>query len=318
MTNLKDLVRFLRASDAIMDKVGIAEAYRPATAVAGGVRIGDDCAAIACDDAYLLFGAEGMLDEFVAEDPWFAGYSAVMVNISDVVAMGGRPLALTDVIWTANHEMAAEVWAGMTAASTAYDVPIVGGHTTLTPSSGSTRLAVSIVGRARSLLTSFDAVPGDRLVMVVDLDGSFRRNKPFWNASTSCAPERLRRLMTLLPQIAEDGLCCAAKDISNGGVIGTLAMFLQASNVGATLRLEDLPRPHDVDMRKWLLSFPSYGFLLAVRPEATKSVCSVFIDAGVASACVGDLDDSGALTLQADGDSEVFWVCADREESVLA
>ena len=34
-------------------------------------------------------GAEGMLPQFVETDPWFAGWSAVMVNVSDIYAMGG-------------------------------------------------------------------------------------------------------------------------------------------------------------------------------------------------------------------------------------
>src|ERR1700736_1313892 len=64
------------------------------------IPVGDDCAAIPDGHGgYLLFSAEGMIPSFIESSPWFAGYSAVMVNISDVCAMGGLPLAVTDVIW---------------------------------------------------------------------------------------------------------------------------------------------------------------------------------------------------------------------------
>src|SRR4051794_35582433 len=111
-STLADLVEFLANHPAVADKVAIYHAYAPAQALAGRVRVGDDCAAIPDGDAWLLFAAEGMLESFVASDPWFAGYSAVMVNLSDVASMGGRPLAIVDVLWTPGFERSAPVWEG--------------------------------------------------------------------------------------------------------------------------------------------------------------------------------------------------------------
>jgi len=85
---LAGLVSFLSAAASVRDKVGIQKAYEPAKKLAGQTRVGDDCAAIRHGEEWLLFSAEGMLPSFVAEDPWFAGYSAVMVNLSAVAAMG--------------------------------------------------------------------------------------------------------------------------------------------------------------------------------------------------------------------------------------
>src|SRR5258707_1510679 len=78
--------------------------------LAGAIRLGDDCAAIPDNDGFLLFAGEGMLESFVADDPWFAGYSAVMVNLSDIAAMGGRPLAIVDILWTPVLEKSAAIW----------------------------------------------------------------------------------------------------------------------------------------------------------------------------------------------------------------
>ena len=50
---------------------------------AGEILNGDDAAALrAPDGSYVLFAAEGLRDELVAADPWFAGYCAVMVNVN--------------------------------------------------------------------------------------------------------------------------------------------------------------------------------------------------------------------------------------------
>jgi selenophosphate synthetase-related protein len=148
----------------------------------------------------------------------------------------------------------------------AYGVPIVGGHTTLTKSGGAF-LAAAVLGRAKRLITSFDARPGDELLMAVDLRGSYRKGKPFWNASVGAPAQRLRDDLAILPALAESGARIAGKDISNGGIVGTLAMLMECSGVGAELRLDDLPRPENADLARWLVSFPSFGYLLSTAPE---------------------------------------------------
>ena len=239
---LARLISFLAASVSVEEKIRIRAAYEPANELAGATRLGDDCAAIQDGDGWLLFAAEGMLPSFVADDPWFAGYSAVMVNLSDVVAMGGRPLAIVDVLWTPGLDQSGKIWEGMSAASKAYGVPIVGGHTTVTKG-GSPFLAAAVLGRAKQLITSFDAKPGDDLIVAVDLRGAWHGEKPFWNASVGAPSERLRADLDLLPALAENGWCRAGKDISNGGIVGTLAMLLDCSSAGAELWLDQLPRP---------------------------------------------------------------------------
>lgn len=295
-STLAGLVEFLANHPAVADKMTIHHAYAPAQALAGRVRVGDDCAAIPDGDAWLLFAAEGMLESFVAADPWFAGYSAVMVNLSDVASMGGRPMAIVDVLWTPGLEESAPVWEGMSAASQAYSVPIVGGHTTITKNDASF-LAAAVLGKAQKLITSFDAQPGDDLLVAVDLRGDWRGNKPFWNASVGAPPERLRDDLELLPLLAESGWCRAGKDISNGGVVGTLSMLLECSRVGAELWLDQLPRPMDAEFTRWLIAFPSFGYLLSVAPENTPHVIAHFATREIACAQVGRVTASPSLVL---------------------
>jgi uncharacterized protein len=302
---LNRLSSFLETNAAVVAKATIQQTYRPACALAGNVRVGDDCAAIPEGDGFLLLAAEGMLESFVADDPWFAGYSAVMVNLSDVAAMGGRPLAIVDVLWTPNLANSAAIWEGMAAASQAYDVPIVGGHTTVT-GAGSVFLAAAVLGKARKLITSFDARPGDDLLMAVDLRGGYRGGKPFWNASVGAPPQRLRDGLSLLPILAGQGWCRAGKDISNGGIVGTLSMLLECSKIGAELWLDRLPRPEDVALERWLVSFPSFGYLLSVAPENSSQTIARFDQLGIACARVGQMTASQSLILSYGSAREVF------------
>ncbi len=250
------------------------------------VAVGDDCAAIAlADGSFLLFAIEGFVDDFVAAMPWFAGYSGVMVNVSDVYAMGGRPLAVVDALWSDGADAA--VLQGLAAASLRYGVPIVGGHSNRR--SARAGLAVAIVGRATRLLTSVDARPGDALVAAIDLRGAFEEPQPFWNASTTAPAERLRADLEVLPALAEAGLCKAAKDISMAGTIGTALMLLEGSRVGAVIDVDAVPRPAGVPLERWLQAFPSYGFVLSVDRAHLPAVLDRFAAREIDAAVVGEV-----------------------------
>jgi AIR synthase-related protein len=294
MEPLSALIEALRAHPNVAEKLNILQAYAPSLPVSGGVEVGDDAAAIPDGNGYLLFAAEGMMEAFIERDPWFAGYSAVMVNLSDIAAMGGIPTAVVDVMWThASSPIAAQIWEGMRAASSAYGVPIVGGHTTRFPIDRTPLLAAAIVGRAQNLISSFDARPGDALMMAVDLRGAYRwEGSLCWNASVHSPPERLQADLRLLSELANEGLVTAGKDISNGGVPGTLAMLLATSQCGATLNLDAVPVPPGVDMLHWLVSFPSYGYLLSVRPEKATEVRARFQSRDIACEVIGEITPS--------------------------
>ncbi len=302
---LAALCERLRAAKGMQHKTDIALAYRGLGASPTPCRVGDDCAAIPDGEGYLLFAIEGLLDEFVRREPWFAGYCAVMVNLSDVAAMGGRATAVVDALWAATHERGDELFAGMRAAADAYGVPIVGGHTN-TRSDGD-RLAVAVLGRANRVLTSFDARPGDTIVAAIDLRGTYFEPYPYWNCSTTSAPDRLRGDLEILPRLAEDGLARAGKDISMGGILGTLLMLLECSGIGASIDLDRIPKPAFAPLERWLTSFPSYGYLLAVDSECVAEVERRFAERGIASAAIGTCERGDALYVARDDERELFW-----------
>ena len=311
--SVASLVASLRESRGFRHKTDIAGVVSSlARRLPGGagdlgqaVAVGDDCAALPDGDGYLLFAIEGMVSDFVQAMPWFAGYSSVMVNVSDIYAMGGRPLAVVDALWSNGVGAAHEVLAGMAAASVAYGVPIVGGHTNAR--SEQAQLAVSILGRAKALLSSFNARPGDRLLMAVDLRGRFEEPYPFWNASVGAPTARLRDDLELLPQLAESGLCDAAKDISMAGTLGTALMLLECSRVGARIDLDAIPKPADVPLVRWVTAFPSYGYLLAVREDHVERVQAQFVARSLACAEVGTVDASRQVVVHRGEDAAVLW-----------
>ena len=300
------LATSFRTSAGMRAKADIGHAARRlGLSAEDAIPVGDDCAAIPQDDGFLLLALEGFMNQFVAGDPWFAGWCGVMVNVSDVAAMGGRPIAVVDAVWAEGEAGAAPVLEGLRAASERFGVAIVGGHTNLSCDRG--QLSVAILGRARRLLTSFDAAPGDRLVAAIDLRGRYREPFSNWEAVTDAPAERLRGDLELLPLIAEAGLSVAAKDISQGGVVGTAAMLAEASGVGVEIDLDAVPRPVDIELGRWLTSFPSYGYLLSVAPSNVAAVLALFRARGIAAADVGEVVRGARVDVRSGRERETIW-----------
>jgi uncharacterized protein len=305
------LAEKLRRSSGIAAKSDIASVAK-SLGLSGddAIPVGDDCAAIPDGDGYLLFAIEGFMNEFVAGDPWFAGWCGAMVNISDIAAMGGRPIAVVNAIWANGEAGAAPVLAGLKDAATAFAVPVVGGHTNVRTDRG--QFSVAILGRARKLLTSFDAEPGDALVAAIDLRGRYREPFSNWEAATSAPHERLRGDIELLPLIAEAGLSRAAKDISQGGIVGTAAMLAECSGVAIDIDLRSIPKPAEVALERWLLTFPSFGYLLSVKPWNAAETIARFAARGIAAASIGSVSQGSRVTVSDGMASETIWDFAEK------
>jgi len=315
--NLAALATALRASRGFAHKTDIADVMRRlAPSLSAAVPVGDDCAAIPDGDGHLLFAIEGFVEDFVERMPWFAGWCGVMVNASDIYAMGGRPIAVVDALWGEGAAQTGPVLDGLAEASRRYGIPIVGGHSNHRSLRG--QLAVAIVGRARALLSSFDARPGDALVMAVDLRGAWQEPYPYWNAATTAPAARLRADLQLLPDIAEAGLACAAKDISMAGAVGTALMLLECSRCGGVIDIGAMPRPASISrgdeaaMLRWLTAFPSYGFLLSVAPANVGAVLGRFAARDIAAAVVGEVRAGCAVDLRDGAEVAPLWDFAER------
>ncbi len=271
------MARTLRDGAGIAAKADIGLVAARLGLAGGAVPVGDDCAAIPDGDGHLLFAIEGFMNEFVAADPWFAGWCGVMVNLSDIAAMGGRPLAVVDAIWADGEADAAPVLDGLRAAARAYGVPIVGGHTNLRTAQG--QLAVAVLGRAGHALADEFRRPARRCARARRRSSRrLSRAVQQFQAALDAPPERLRADLAVLAEIAERGLARAAKDISQGGVPGTAIMLAESSGVAIDLDLDAIVPPPGVTLERWLKTFPSFGFLLSVAPanrRAGARPCSV-------------------------------------------
>jgi len=293
---LESLLNKVRRYPGVMSKVALASVISSFEKCnSSGFSNGDDTAVLKNLDGYDLFAIEGFIPNFVAQDPWFAGWCGVMVNVSDIAAMGGRPRAVVNALWQSSDESAKQIFAGMKAASEAYGVPIVGGHTS--HKSDTTQLAVSILGHANNVLSSFDAKSGDAIIVAMDQRGEFRAPYLNWNATTNAPIERLRGDLELLPLLAEKGYLTGCKDISQAGLLGTLAMFMDCSQTGADIFLNDIPKPKQVKWEDWLCAFPSFGFLMTCPVDQIDEVLTLFQQRDIDSACIGQVTERPSINV---------------------
>ncbi len=305
---LDELLEDLRNYPGLTRKSVIGSWARRFSALSGDTVLvqgpGDDAGAIPMDDGYLLLAGEGMMSA-LWRDPFFTGFGAVTVNVNDIYAMGGRPLGLVTVVFAGglSDEERDGFIKGMAKALEYYGVPLLGGHTN--PEGGPT-VSVSIAGYAKKLMRGDGARPGDRLVLVLDMEGE--PYPPFfaWDTVFSAEGERTVEKLEVMTRLAERELCHACRDISNPGILGTLAMMMEASETGASVDLESVPVPAGVEMDWWLKAYPSYGFMLSVAPGDLGEVRSVVEEAGVTCAEFGEVTDGSSIEVAWKGGRSTF------------
>jgi hypothetical protein len=271
----------------------------------GPVGDGDDGALVAHGDEWIVLCGEAILPSFVAAEPRAAGASAVVTNVSDVRAMGGRPLAILDMLVSPDAAHAELVLEGLAWAAELLGVEVVGGHLTI---GAAPSLSATCTGIARRPLRAAAARPGDVLLAAFCLEGRYMSDdNDFFTSLRDRAPESLRSDGEALVEVAEQGLCHAARDVSMPGAAGSLLQLLEAAGCGAVLDVDRLPRPAGVTAQRWLRTFPSFGFLLAAAPRHVEAACAVFDRHGLACAVCGEFEDSRKLDLRSGAGRAPVW-----------
>lgn len=254
---------------------------------------GDDGAVVTEAGMSLVVGGEAILPSFAAADPYGAGVAAVTTNLNDLAAMGAWPLALVDTV-TGQRAVIQQVLEGMRWAAGLYQVPVVGGHLTVTD--GHPALSAFGLGRADRPLSAQSAEAGQSLVVGCCIEGRMRADFPFF-PSFDERGERLAGDVRLLAEGASRGWVTAAKDVSMAGLVGSLAMLLECNRLGVTLDLDAVPVPPGVSLEQWITCFPCFAFLLCVPAGLEGECLRAFADRGLAAAVAGTLDSTGRLRL---------------------
>ncbi|MTW11794.1 thiamine-phosphate kinase [Pseudoduganella eburnea] len=215
--------------------------------------IGDDCALLTPSPGMQTAISSDMLVEgrhfFAGEDAQRLGHKSLAVNLSDLAAMGARPVAFTLALALPAAERA---WLegfsrGLFALADAHGCELIGGDTT----KGPLNICITVFGEVapgRALRRSA-ARPGDDIWVSGTLGDARLALAGYLGELTLPADAQAAagtRMHTPTPRVAlgvmlaERGLAHAAIDISDG-LVGDLGHILEKSHAGATLNADALP-----------------------------------------------------------------------------
>ncbi|HEX5341215.1 MAG TPA: thiamine-phosphate kinase [Duganella sp.] len=226
---------------------------RPHHAARATLGIGDDCALITPTPGLQTAISSDMLVEgrhfFAGEDALRLGHKALAVNLSDLAAMGARPVGFTLALALpeANRDWLHGFSQGLFALADAFNIELIGGDTT----KGPLNICITVFGELRpgAALRRSAARPGDDIWISGTLGDArlalagYRKEVPLDESALRAAAVRMH---TPVPRVelgvllAEQGIAHAAVDISDG-LIGDLGHILKLSQVGATLDVDALP-----------------------------------------------------------------------------
>lgn len=221
----------------------------------GVAGIGDDCAVMPSGDGELLFTTDLLMEgvHFLRNEssPEDVGWKAAAVNLSDIAAMGGVPVATFLSIALpkdAQGEWAERFISGYAELSRRFDVPLLGGDTT--SSLRDVAINVGVLGRApygKSVRRS-GAVAGHSIYVTGNLGssaGGLQAILKGWEMTPEVS-SLITSHMKPMPRLTEgqalleSGLVGAMMDVSDG-IASDLRHILKASGVGASVDLDSLP-----------------------------------------------------------------------------
>jgi uncharacterized protein len=309
--NLDELVNEIRTHPGVTRKRLISEVINFFPNVAGGevlASYGEDAAVLAFGDSVLLLAADGIMESLVKANPFFAGYYSVLVNINDISAMGGKPLAMVDVLSMKDEKVCGQVMKGMERAVRKFGVPVVGGHTH--PDCHYNAIDVAILGTAErhAVIYSHTAKANDDIIFAMDLDGFFPEKLDFaWDTTSNKDDELCRKQMMVMNEIGKRHLVHSGKDMSNPGSIGTLGMLLETSEKGGSVDVDLIPRPEGVNFAQFVKSYQGCGFVVTAKQELSQKVIDLFHEVGVTGSVVGKVDASSKLVLKQGGEERTLF-----------
>ncbi len=184
----------------------------------------------------------------LVDDPYQFGQIAATNAISDIYAMGGRPILALNVVAFPTDALPmavlAEILRGGADKAAEADVRIIGGHSVddREPKYG---LAVTGVVHPDRVLRNSTARPGDRLILTKPLGMGIISTAIKRDLADAALIDRAVRLMTTLNRDAaaaavEVGVD-AATDITGFGLLGHLREMTEGSGYGARLSFDRIP-----------------------------------------------------------------------------
>ena len=304
---------------AELGEFGLIDRLRAVFPLTAAVQVGpgDDAAVVRTPDGRVVATTdllvEGRHFRLDWSSPRDVGHKAAAQNLSDVAAMGARPVALLVGLGappTLPVDLADELAAGLAAECAVVGATVVGGDVVR---SEALVVAVTALGDldGRTPVLRSGARAGDRLLVAGLLGGSAAGLAALLAGEAEQVPGLVAAHRRPAPPYAAGPLLADAGatsliDVSDG-FAADLGHVLRASGVGAVVDVSALPGHPDlggawalgrgsIEVSRWLTSGgEDHALVATVAPGRADAAAKSCRSAGIPCAVVGEVDDSGLL-----------------------
>ncbi len=272
--------------------------------------IGDDCTVISMGDDALVMTTDMLVEDIhflrAASTAEEVGRKSLMVNLSDVAAMGATPVATLlslSLPESAQGEWSEAFMRGYYDASREAGVALVGGDTTASRD----RISINVVAIGRvqgaNIKRRSAAKVGDIIAVTGKLGTSSKGLVDIMFGELDTVAAKHHRVAQA--RIAE-GVWLGGRtevhammDISDG-IASDIKHIMELSKVGADIELKAIPT--DYDIRYATTGGEDYELLLTVDAERFEILSQEFMEAtGTILTAIGRITDSGELQWLEDG-----------------
>ena len=234
------------APDVLEELLGSAPAFLPPQLLAGSLT-GEEAAVYQINAQQAIVASTDFFTPMV-DDPYDFGRIAATQAISDIYAVGGTPLFALALVGMPGEGLSADVLAkileGGEAICRAAAIPVAGRHIidSVEPIYG--LVAIGLVNPAH-LKTAGQAIPGDKLILGkqlgVGIYSAALKQDILHESDYDSLVDSATQLNTPGPLLAcLDGVHVLS-DVTGDGLLGHLVKLSRASQVRATVQIDNLP-----------------------------------------------------------------------------
>jgi len=212
-----------------------------------GMAAGDDAGVYQLDGGLALVQTVDVFSPSV-DDPFLFGQVAAANSVSDVYAMGGRPITALSILGfpvrTAPDAVMRDILRGGIDKLAEAGVPVVGGHSIKDKEIKAGFAVTGLVDPAK-MMTNAGVKPGDVLVLTKPLGTGIVAFAVQIGRAPAGAAEAAARSMTTLNRAASELMVAcgahACTDVTGFGLMGHLSAMGEASGVDLEIVWDDLP-----------------------------------------------------------------------------
>ncbi len=265
--------------------------------------IGEDSAAVKNDNGmYTLVTTDRIKTTFIEKFPFGAGFSSILVGVDDIYACGGTPLAASLIISFKEQKIGQRIIEGVCAGSKKFNVPIIRGHTNM---KNHYELSTALIGEIKKedYISAKNAQPNDNIILAVDFDGKIgKASNLHWDTVTYKSSEEVLNKRKSMNVIARKHIVNSSKDVSNGGIFGTIFQLIKYSKVGADINIEKIVIPPTLIEKAYTLEtyvqmYLTTSYILTAPEETSQEVIKIFSDHDMNAVVIGRIRNESELNI---------------------